>query len=364
MPRKINNPQKYLESWCSKYKKLYISTQHKNKCLRFFEKLIKYGKEVLPQRWRIHLFNFIKYDVPDDWYERCLKIKNLPNTVTLEKLIITYGINEGKIRWEIYKQKQAYTNSFEYKNKKYGMTEEQFKNYNKNRSSTLELMCKRYGEIEGKKRWKSYCDKQKDAGCSLKYFQEIYGNKLGLKKYKEVCSRKALTLTNYILKYGEIKGKELYENFLQNVRSPFSKISQKLFWDIFNVIKLIYGNVYFGEYNKEFGTYDSETKTYKKYDFVIPDIKIAIEFDGDHYHGNPKIYKPSDHLKGFGMSKFSAKEIWKRDRIKTKLLEKRGFKVFHVWELDYRNNSEKITQDLLQKINYYGNITKNKNFSN
>ena len=75
----------------------------------------------------------------------CLKIKNLPNTVTLEKLIITYGINEGKIRWEIYKQKQAYTNSFEYKNKKYGMTEEQFKNYNKNRSSTLELMCKRYG---------------------------------------------------------------------------------------------------------------------------------------------------------------------------------------------------------------------------
>ena len=76
--------------------------------------------------------------------------------------------------------------------------------------------------------------------------------------------------------------------------------------------------------NKEFGTYYSETKTYKKYDFVIPDIKIAIEFDGDHYHDNPKIYKPSDHLKGFGMSKFSAKEIWERDRQnKDKIIRKK-----------------------------------------
>ena len=30
------------------------------------------GKEVLPQIL-IHLFNFIKYDVPDDWYERMFK---------------------------------------------------------------------------------------------------------------------------------------------------------------------------------------------------------------------------------------------------------------------------------------------------
>lgn len=53
--------------------------------------------------------------------------------VTLENLIKKYGEIEGEIRWQEYKDKQAYTNSFEYKKEKYGWTREKWEEYNKSR---------------------------------------------------------------------------------------------------------------------------------------------------------------------------------------------------------------------------------------
>jgi hypothetical protein len=59
--------------------------------------------------------------------------------VTLENLQSKYGEIDGLVRWEEYKQKQAYSNSFEYKRDKYGWTESQFNEYNKKRGSVGEL---------------------------------------------------------------------------------------------------------------------------------------------------------------------------------------------------------------------------------
>jgi hypothetical protein len=53
--------------------------------------------------------------------------------ITLENMIRKYGDVEGEIRWEQYKDKQAYTNSYEYKKEKYGWNYEQWDEYNRSR---------------------------------------------------------------------------------------------------------------------------------------------------------------------------------------------------------------------------------------
>ena len=45
---------------------------------------------------------------------------------TLENMIRKYGDVEGEIRWQEYKDKQAYTNSFEYKKEKYELFRNKF----------------------------------------------------------------------------------------------------------------------------------------------------------------------------------------------------------------------------------------------
>jgi len=54
---------------------------------------------------------------------------------TLDNMINRYGKKEGERRWKIYRDKQADTNSFEYKQRVYGWTYEQFVEYNKSRGS-------------------------------------------------------------------------------------------------------------------------------------------------------------------------------------------------------------------------------------
>src|SRR5271166_3930135 len=50
--------------------------------------------------------------------------------VTLENLIRKYGDVDGTNRWNLYRERQAHSNSFEYKLEKYGWTVEQYQKFN------------------------------------------------------------------------------------------------------------------------------------------------------------------------------------------------------------------------------------------
>ena len=52
---------------------------------------------------------------------------------TRENMIRRYGEDEGTRRWDLYRHKQAVTNTFEYKQEVYGWTIDQFNEYNKSR---------------------------------------------------------------------------------------------------------------------------------------------------------------------------------------------------------------------------------------
>ena len=310
-----------------------MSIEQDYQLIEFFRHLIEHGIDNMPQRFRHHLLGFVTYGVIDKWFERSLSVKDC-RAVTLEKCTTLYGDIEGAKRWEVYRNKQATTNTFEYKNKRYGMSREEFDQYNRSRAVTLPNMILRHGMDVGARLYADYCELQKTAGVSLQYFQNKYGQIEGTKKHSTVCSSKALTLSNFIRKYGETEGPIRFEEVMGKLNKCYSEKSQTMFWSMYSMLQSP-PYVYFATLNKEFGIYDADSKSYRSFDFTATDIKLAVEFDGDHYHGNPSIYAPSDRLKGRGCNHLTATESWEHDKWKQSLLEQRGFTVLRVWESEY-----------------------------
>jgi hypothetical protein len=56
---------------------------------------------------------------------------------TLDNMVKRYGESEGLKRWKLYCARQAETNTFEYKNFRYGMTKEEFDLFNTNRTKAM-----------------------------------------------------------------------------------------------------------------------------------------------------------------------------------------------------------------------------------
>lgn len=81
-------------------------------------------------------------------------------------------------------------------------------------------------------------------------------------------------------------------------------------------------------------------------DILIKDLKIVIEYNGDYWHANPKKYKSDDKIKS-GL----AKNIWEKDKKRIKLLNKLGYMVIIVWQLDYKKNKQKILQKIKKQVN-------------
>lgn len=127
---------------------------------------------------------------------------------TLESTIKKYGEVEGHKRWDDYRKRQAETNTYEYKKEKYGWTKEKFYEYNKSRATTKENMITRWGKKEGTKRWQEYCVRQAYAGTAKEYFVEKYGEVEGVKRYEDVCYNKG----------SSFRGKQLTDEHKLNCR--------------------------------------------------------------------------------------------------------------------------------------------------
>jgi G:T-mismatch repair DNA endonuclease (very short patch repair protein) len=74
---------------------------------------------------------------------------------------------------------------------------------------------------------------------------------------------------------------------------------------------------------------------------------IIIECSGNYFHCNPIKYNADFVRYKTGKDLRTAQEIWDRDRLRTKLLEEKGFKVIILWESDIR---QMTTGDLKQLI--------------
>lgn len=299
------------------------------KIINYSSNRIEVGKTHKPKTWDEYLNLLIKYNY-------------FGTGVTLDKMIYVYGETKGTEKFNNYRKIQAYSNTYEYKKLKYGMSLDEYKQYNKSRAITLENLIKKHGEIEGKIKYDNYCQRQAFTN-TIEYFGE--------ERYKEVGRLKSHTLDVYTKKYGEKLGKEKLLEFYEKTvcKNSYSEISQELFRQVEEFLtekEKLY--TYYATKNKEYGFLNENTCFL--YDFVCTDLKLCIEYHGDHYHGNPTIYEPDAYLKGRGCTKIKAKDKWKSDNVKTELLKKeRDYDTIVVWDSEWRGDSQKV----LVKIKKY-----------
>lgn len=280
----------------------------------------------------------------------CLNVRQL-RKVTLENMIKKYGEREGINKWNLYKQKQSYSNSFEYKQQKYGWTKEQFDDYNNNRASTKSNFIKRHGKEEGLIRWKEYRKRQSYAGVTEEYFVEKYGFEEGILKFKQSCASKANTIDSFIQRYGEIIGKEKWER-LADTRSKYvrqSSLANNLFNEILNNLpQEIHSSVFFDSKHSE---YFFAKRGYKTMfvDFYVASSRKVIEFAGDYWHRNPEVYKPDFYVH---QAKSSAKDLYQKTIERNLVLETiHSCEVLLVWENEYKKNKEEILHKCLNFLN-------------
>jgi hypothetical protein len=274
-------------------------------------------------------------------------------------MIVKYGQDVGREKWAVYCDRQAFSNTFEYKREKYGWDIEKFNTYNKSRSVTLDNLIRKHGKGIGKEKFAAYRDKQAKNGNKVEYFIEKLGEQEGVNKYIEICKHKSMNITGFILRHGVATGIEKYYQYVENKKLNsgfYSKSSQELFWDIYNSLDYnIKQHCNFAELNKEKPIIYKENDVYKFsfIDFTInsPLIRLAIEFNGEHVHPRKDVMNEvewntwKDPWMGY-----SAAEKYEID-VKKEAQIKRRYKYFYiVWHKEYVNNKIITTQKIINNI--------------
>lgn len=103
--------------------------------------------------------------------------------------------------------------------------------------------------------------------------------------------------------------------------------------------------VVFGSWLKTIGI-DHQTQfkiLHKFYDFKVKNLPLIIEFHGDYYHANPKLYE------GKKLNRMQVKNK-ANDEYKRALASISGFDIIYIWEDDFKKNKARVKRALLKKI--------------
>ena len=261
------------------------------------------------------------FGVPDEDFK---PVCDARQSVTKEKMIKKYGITEGTERWNSYCKKQADSNKFEYKHEKYGMTYEEYDEYNKSRAVTLDNMIKRYGVQDGLFHWNQYVERQRYT-CTLEYFIEKYGDTIGTEKYNDFVEKR--NTSNRLFGPSAIS-LEMFDKLIKNYKNNI---------------------VYYDE--NEYSVHTNKLCLYHV-DYYDKTLNIIIEFYGDFFHLNPKIYD-ADFIQFKHHEKaILAKNRWQYDKERIDDIQQTlNCKVIIVWESTYKNDKKGTINSLIQMIN-------------
>ncbi len=305
-----------------------------------------------------------EFDGKNKYNDFLLKSKH-----TKEKYISIYGIEEGEKKWLEYVDNKKITSkrSIKYWLKifdgDYELAKESLMIV---QSRGEDFYCIKYGEKIGTEKWENRKSDQSDKISKLmlnkenrdkhilseKNFILKYGEELGKEKWKEHLNNRKNFKTTYdlfIKEHGEEIGNQKWKEYIYkiiNINPYVSNISQELFNSIYNNLD-IKNDIYFGNLNNEYFIYDEKNKKINYYDFVINDIKLIIEFNGDFWHANPKIYSKDFY---HPILKKTAIEIWESQNYKNNVAEEHGYEIVEVWESDYKKDKTNIIDYCLNKI--------------
>lgn len=178
--------------------------------------------------------------------------------------------------------------------------------------------------------------KERQSTFSLKKCIEKYGEEEGLKRFntRQEKWQNALNLKS-LEEIERINRKKIFKN-------SYSRMSQELFWILYNKIINDFKDIYFATLQKEMHEKNNEyihifeDKSVAFLDFYIKDLKLIIEFDGVYWHSSPE------------------KQI--SDRIREQKLINDGYIIYRVSEKDWLDNKNNIIEGCLNFI--YENSTR------
>ena len=112
----------------------------------------------------------------------------------------------------------------------------------------------------------------------------------------------------------------------------YSKISIQFLNDLAKEWKV---NILHAENKGEYQIEDPEFKCFYKADgfFEHGNKKYIVEFHGDYFHGNPKIYKPDGICK---LRRMRFDEIYNKTMQRMYRIKALGYDVIFIWEQDYK----------------------------
>lgn len=280
-------------------------------------------------------------------------IEHLIKVSNVEKIEVRYGKGNGHVYLEVFDHDSIIIKTIEFFCESCGIKVYNQKGHFFDRTH---LLCKKcschYAQINGgvdnfnKTMIKKYgCKRPIQVKEIKKKIQMTMTDRYGAKspfESKDILEKIAFTNTN---KYGfpnpfmsnvfQHKAKHNYINYSKKSIQFFNRLSKSLPFDIM-----------FGDREKLF----SFKNHWFRVDGFIPVLNIAIEFQGNYYHANPRLYSGEKVFNFFGAIK-TAKEVWEKDRIREKeLYDSYGVKIIYIWEDEYDDCYESVLDKVKREL--------------
>lgn len=200
-------------------------------------------------------------------------------------------------------------------------------------------------ENHKKKQASKEVQNRKRKTCLAKYGCEI-SSQCETVKQKAIETSRRRYGTDY-----PIQSKEIREKYLLNKQKldGSSKISIKLFDELTALYNKDISNRFrYTTHGSERIVFDNNLfKCYLlDFSFEYDNVKFDIEFNGDYYHMNPKLYKSDD----IRLDK-KAEDIWSYDKQRREFIESQNYKVLTIWEDDYVHDHDNVIKECCNFIN-------------
>lgn len=268
---------------------------------------------------KIKQTNLERYGV--DSYFKTAEFKEKSKNTCMEKYGTEYANQDEKVKEKI---KNTYNQDKEEKQKR---IQEKIKNNNlKKYGVTHHMKLEKYialhNDIAKEQTWKTI-QSYKDYIIPLFNREDVNQLRSG-KIYKWKCVKCGHEFEDHIHRTMHIKELPYLPRCLKCY--PYMSGSSSEEKELLNFIK----SIYLGE------VLENDRKLIKPYelDIVIPKLKIAFEFNGDHWH-EEGISKPIGY-----------------HEMKIQLCKDKGYELIHVWEHDWIKDKENIFKNIEEKLFY------------
>jgi len=311
--------------------------RHKNiACFEFYLQFLPESytvKDIMPNK-KITKDLLIKVYGEEDGLKRFKsKIKKDKIKGTLDGYISRYGDVDGPKK---YNEKNSRLSVSQNALKLNGFSQHEIADIRKRHSDgskqTIENFILRYGRDEGEKRYVKFRNLTQITSFHVQYWID---RGYSPKEAKRIVSKNSTHDLKWFIKfYGEVEGPIRYE-----------KCNKLKIWKSGNISKPEQSILNF-LIDKDIEVINTKRLLTYFVDIFIPQYNTVIEFFGDYWHCNPKIWKSDDYNQSM---KMTAGDRWDADKIRINKLKSHNYNVIIIWEYDfYKYGMEKIYEDYIK----------------